>query len=255
MKKFDKFILWFFSLIILIMVGLVVTFIFGLFNSRDFLEYLPERFLNLLTEDRDIAIISIVALAIITILALKGFLFQSKTKKDKIDGILLENNNGKLLISRETLENLVRDISSKIQGTESISSKIYLDDRNEIVVNINAIVYQDAVIKEVTMRMQEQIKTAIKQASDLEVSEVNVNIEKISNKTSPEKRMEEEEEIEKIKEAEEKEKEELEKAAKEKKEKEIQEKKEAKEEKVKKSEAKKEAKKTSKETKGKKDVK
>ncbi len=196
MKKFDKFILWLFSLIMLLNIVFVVLLLFDLFGAREILESAPKTYYMLLSVDKDVVIGSAIVLIVLFILSLKGFLFQSKTKKDKIDGILLENNNGKLLISRETLENLVRDISKKIQGTESISSKIHLDENNEIVVNISAVVYQDAIIKEVTKRMQEDIKFAIKQASDLEVSEVNVNIDKISNKTSPEmKQREEKEEI------------------------------------------------------------
>ncbi len=191
MKRFDKFILWLFSLIILFNVVFTALLVFDLFGAREILEGLPKTYYALIATDKDVIIASIGILALLFILALKGFLFQSKTKKDKTDGILLENNNGKLLISRETLENLVRDISKKIEGTESIYSKIYLDENNEIVVNINAIVYQDAVIKEVTKKMQEDIKHAIKQASDLEVSEVNVNIERISSKVSPNKKTKE----------------------------------------------------------------
>ena len=196
MKKFDKFILWLFSLIMLLNIVFVVLLLFDLFGAREILESAPKTYYMLLSVDKDVVIGSAIVLIVLFILSLKGFLFQSKTKKDKIDGILLENNNGKLLISRETLENLVRDISKKIQGTESISSKIHLDENNEIVVNISAVVYQDAIIKEVTKRMQEDIKFAIKQASDLEVSEVNVNIDKISNKTSPEMKQREEKEVE-----------------------------------------------------------
>lgn len=191
MKRFDKFILWLFSLIILFNVVFTALLVFDLFGAREILEGLPKTYYALIATDKDVIIASIGILALLFILALKGFLFQSKIKKDKTDGILLENNNGKLLISRETLENLVRDISKKIEGTESIHSKIYLDENNEIVVNINAIVFQDAVIKEVTKKMQEDIKHAIKQASDLEVSEVNVNIERISSKVSPDKKTKE----------------------------------------------------------------
>lgn len=193
MKSFDKFILWLFSLIILSFVIFGALLIFDIFGARAILENAPKTYYVLISTDKDTIILSIVVLIVLSILSIKGLLFQSKTKKNKTDGILLENNNGKLLISRETLENLVRDISRGIQGTETVSSKIYLDENNDIVVDINAVVYQDAIIKEVTKRMQEEIKIAIKQASDLEVSEVNVNIEKISNRISPEKKQEDEE--------------------------------------------------------------
>lgn len=199
MKKFDKFILWLFSLIIMVIIVFITLLVFNLFGAREIWAKIPEIFYTFIVSDRDAVIASTIILIVFFLLALKGFLFQSKTKKDKIDGILLENNNGKLLISKETLENLVRDISKRIKGTESISSKIHLDENNEIVVNINAVVYQDAVIKEVTKKMQEDIKSAIKQASDLEVSEVNVIIEKISNKVSPEMIKKEQKEEEFIK--------------------------------------------------------
>ena len=62
------------------------------------------------------------------------------------------------------------------------NTKIEINKNNNLVVKVKAVVSKDAVIKQVTKILQEQIKEAIKQASDLEVEEVNVDITKISNR-------------------------------------------------------------------------
>lgn len=130
----------------------------------------------------NVGIVMLVISLIIILLAIKCLFFGSKVKKDKSDGILLENANGKLLITKETLENLVSGVSKNIIGTESITSKVILDKENNLSVLITITIDQDANIKDLSNLLQTTIKDAIKQTADLEVKEVNVKVKNINMK-------------------------------------------------------------------------
>lgn len=174
--------------------------------SRKILSDFPDAYYKLIREDQDMKVLITAISSVLIIFSIKGIFLQARNKQKREDGILLENSNGKLLISMETLENLVRDISKGVDGTESVTSKVRLNEYNMIIVDIDAVVYQDATIKTVTTELQEKIQTAIKQASDLEVQQVNVNIKNISNKTNPKTKAAKKEESLKLDEEEKKEK-------------------------------------------------
>lgn len=203
MKKIDKFILWIFSLIILVLTIGILVLGYKIYVLEQTVTLVPygEQILKAL-EDRDVRIAVLCVLNLNILFSIKGLFFQGRNKKKVKDGILLENNNGKLFISMETLENLVRDVSKNVEGTESVTSKVTLNDSNELIINVEAVVYQNVLIKEVTKKMQEAIQASIKQASDLEVNEVNVNIKNISSKQ--EKVVKEKEKVEENKEKKEK---------------------------------------------------
>ena len=98
-----------------------------------------------------------------------------------IVGIILcfmANNSGKLIISRKTLENLVKDISNGVQGVENSFARVNVSKDTELIISID-IVVKEGSIKDITKKLQEDVKIAIKKASDLNVSEVNVNIKNI----------------------------------------------------------------------------
>lgn len=181
MKILDKIILFIFSIIILAIIVIIGLINFQLFNTVEISKKVIDIISNTQLEEQR-TVLYIVE-TIVGLLAIKGILFQSKTKKVQ-DGILLENNNGKLLISKTTLQNLIRDLSLNTPGVLSATPKILLNKDTELEVNIDIIVYKDTVIKDVTKQIQEEVITSIKQASDLNVSAVNVSIQNISSKTS-----------------------------------------------------------------------
>ena len=115
------------------------------------------------------------------LLAIKCIFFSSSTKpKDENqNGILLENANGKLLITKETIENLVNNVVKGFDSAEDITTKIELDKENNLRVYVNLSVKENAVIKELSTNLQTKIKTAIKKTSDLEVKEVNIKIKNV----------------------------------------------------------------------------
>ena len=176
MKLVDKVIYFIFSVIILAIVVVMFTVILnigGVVNPVfNFISNIP----NMSFTQEQMSYIVIIEI-LLFIMAIKGILFQSKLEENK-DAIILENNSGKLIISRKTLENLVKDISNGVQGVENSFARVNVSKDTELIISID-IVVKEGSIKDITKKLQEDVKIAIKKASDLNVSEVNVNIKNI----------------------------------------------------------------------------
>lgn len=176
MKLVDKVIYFIFSVIILAIVVVMFTVILnigGVVNPVfNFISNIP----NMSFTQEQMTYIVIIEI-LLFIMAIKGILFQSKLEENK-DAIILENNSGKLIISRKILENLVKDISNGVQGVENSFARVNVSKDTELIISID-IVVKEGSIKDITKKLQEDVKIAIKKASDLNVSEVNVNIKNI----------------------------------------------------------------------------
>lgn len=177
MKIIEKISLIIFANLLLILSIITCILIFG-WISTDFVFGVIETALN----DSLISnIILGVAISII-LLAIKCIFFDSsgsESEKQK-EGILLENKEGKLLISKETLESLIASVAKGFEGAESVTSKVVLDKENNVTVYVNLLVHPDAVIKDLSSNLQTKIKETIKGTSDLDVKEVNIRVKNIA---------------------------------------------------------------------------
>ena len=102
-----------------------------------------------------------------------------KRKNESKNSILLENSDGKLLITRETLEILVDGVVKGFAGAENVASKVEVDEESNVRVFINMEVKENVVIKDLSSNIQTKIKEAIKKTSDLSVKEVNIKVKNI----------------------------------------------------------------------------
>ena len=108
-------------------------------------------------------------------------LFRSP-EDDGRNGVTLENGAGKLVISKESLENIIANIVKEVQGIEAISSRTILDKNNNLVVYVTTLVSKDMMIKDVSAQIQDKIKEVLSKTADLEVGQVNVRVKNITNK-------------------------------------------------------------------------
>ena len=118
------------------------------------------------------------------LLSIKCIFFDS-TSKEQIkerQGVLLENESGKLMISKETIENLVNSVAKGFESTEDVTTRVELDKENNVRVYANLVVSSEAVIKDLSAKLQTSIKDKIKKATDLEVNEVNITVKKVADK-------------------------------------------------------------------------
>lgn len=122
--------------------------------------------------------------AILAIFAIKEIAFGEKVSKEGREGLILENESGKLIISKESLENLISGVGKEIEGVDSISSRTFIDAEKNVVVETNVVVGREVALKDISVELQKRVREALKQTADLDVKYVNIKIKNISNKKS-----------------------------------------------------------------------
>lgn len=173
MKILEKITLVIYSFIIIVIAVLSSMLVFG-WLSPD----VVEKVIMLVINGKKSSIILLVVNAIFVLLSIKCIFFRGSDKKAKVEeqGILLQNENGKLIVSKDTIQKLVNAIISQFETVEGATSNIILSNENNLIINLNLTVGENVVIKELSVNVQEKIKEAIKTALDLEVKEVNIRI-------------------------------------------------------------------------------
>lgn len=125
----------------------------------------------------------VLGVSLIFILLSIRCIFFDKSSKEQISerqGVLLENENGKLMISKDTIENLVSSVAKQYKSAEEITTRVELDKENNVIVYANIVVSSEAVIKDLTISLQDSIKDKVKKATDLEVKEVNIKVKNVA---------------------------------------------------------------------------
>ena len=176
MKIWDKIGLAIFSTLILILCVITCILVFGWLDLDAIHEMLTLAF-NDVTTSNVIFVISV----LLGLLAIKCIFFSAEDKEvgGVKDGILLQNADGQLVISKNTLEELVNNVVRGFDSAENVSARITLDKERNLIVNVILDVKETAVIKELSNNLQTKIKSAIKKASDLEVKEVNISVKEL----------------------------------------------------------------------------
>jgi len=113
---------------------------------------------------------------IILVLALAAVFGGPNKGETRRTGVLLENEKGKLLISKETLENLVNSVLKGFDNVQMNAIRTELDEDSKLNVNVSISVGENVIIKDLSNAIQNQVKETIRNASDLEVKNVNISV-------------------------------------------------------------------------------
>ncbi len=177
MKIIEKIALVLFSYVALILSILMCLFIFGWLDIDT-----AGNFVRYALQAPNISTVVLAISVIFILIAIKCIFFTSydSSNDGQKGGIILENSDGKLLISKETLESLIASVAKGFNGAENVTSKVVVDSENNISVFVNLYVHQDAVIKDLSSNLQTKIKEAIKKTAELEVKEVNIKVKNIA---------------------------------------------------------------------------
>ncbi|MBR4261526.1 MAG: alkaline shock response membrane anchor protein AmaP [Clostridia bacterium] len=178
MKVLERLALILFSIIILVIAVVLGLVIMDVVELKTIYKFLEEVFENQ-TASRIILGSCVVAI----LLAIKALFFPTTIKKRQEikSGVLLENQDGRLLISKDTIENLTNSVVKSFDQAVDVQTKINLDVDNNITVYVSLLVKEDSIIKELSSNMQNKIKDTIKRSTDLNVNQVNINIKDIEN--------------------------------------------------------------------------
>ena len=179
MKILDRIALVLFSIIILVISLSLCIIVSGWLD----LDIVTDG-LKFMVSNEILARITIAISIVLIILALKCIFFNpyAKESSKSKDGILLENDNGKLLVSRDTIENLTNSVVKTFETAQTVMTKVDLDEENNVKIYITLSVYPEAVIKDLATKLQNDVKAAIKKSLDLDVQSVNVRIKNINAK-------------------------------------------------------------------------
>lgn len=147
--------------------GINATTIAGMFNKALTLQYIPT--------------ILVAINVIFILLAVKCVFFsdEEKTEKKNTQGIWLQNECGKLMISKDTIQNLVTISVKGFPNAEEVSTRVEFGKENSLDVVVNLKVLEDVVISDLSAKLQLKIKETIKKATGLEVTNVNINVKDV----------------------------------------------------------------------------
>ena len=182
MKFIEKVTLIIYSNIILILSVIACLLIFGWLDI-EIVQGLVRDLLLFGTSSKIILGVSIVFI----LLSLRCIFFDSTSKQEQKDkqGILLANDNGKLMISKDTIEDLVEAVTKQYKMAKDVTSRVELDKENNVNIFVNLVVSSDTVIKDLSADLQEKIKNKVKETTDLEVKEVNITVKKAVPEKQP----------------------------------------------------------------------
>ena len=182
MKVLDRFNLELFSGIILIISVVLCLFTFGWIEIND-----ATNVLNFIATNEIANKVTLGVSIVLILLAMKSIFFNSyaKEKIEGKDGILLENENGKLLVTKDTLEILTNAVVKSFESAETVTTRVEVDEESQVRIYLTLFVKPDAAIKELSSKLQSNIKETIMNSLGLEVKEVNIRVKNISVKKEP----------------------------------------------------------------------
>ena len=173
MKFLERFTLITYSLVILILSVILSLLIF---NWMDF-ETVTQMVYALITGSLS-SKITLGVCVVFILLSIKCMFFDERSKEvlKETQGILLKNENGQLMISRETIENMVKHAVTGFENVKDCNTKIDVTEENQLKITLFLTVNENVVIKELAGNLQAKIKEDVKKISDLDVQEVNVKV-------------------------------------------------------------------------------
>jgi len=179
LKILDKIILVIFSLMIL---TISLTLCFAVAGWLK-IAYITKVITYIITEETA-SKVTLISGIILVLLALKAIFFgyNINSKSKSKDGILLENESGKLLVTKDTIETLANTVIRNFEAVDNVVTKIDINEANEVSIFVTLFIKPDAVIKDLAAKLQEDIKTTIKESIELDITSVNVRIKNIATK-------------------------------------------------------------------------
>lgn len=185
MKILDKITLVLFSIIVLIISIVLILLLESVIGFSTITSLY-----NMLIANEVAVNVALGVSIVCMLLAIKSIFFggsKNSENRSRGDGVLLENEAGKLLISRETIENLVNGVAKGFENTQSVTTKVVVDSQNTLRVFVTLMVLPNTIINELSMNLQKSIKDVVKKATDLDIKSIDIRIKNI---TTPEEKKE-----------------------------------------------------------------
>lgn len=178
MKLIEKFALIIYSLLIFILSIIICLFIFGIIDMESI-----DNCLQMLKQNQSATIIAISVSVFFILLSVRCLIFRKhkQIKKSEATDILLENDDGRLLISKQAIENAIqRIIDDRILFDKNTQVTIDIDPANNISIYIIVFLEEAVKVRDLTIGLQLDVKNKIKENFDLDVKQVNIKVDNMN---------------------------------------------------------------------------
>lgn len=179
MKIIDRIALAIFSTIILVLSIVLCLLIFGWLDLNT-----VNLFMKALLNNEMSANIVLGICFVCILLAIKCIFFESTSKETReiSDGVMLQNESGKLLVSKNTIQNLVISAVKEFETATDAIASAKVNKEGTIDIDVTIYVLQNAIIKDLSSNLQVKVKDIIKTSLDIEVNAVNVKVKDVTVK-------------------------------------------------------------------------
>ena len=143
--------------------------------------------IDFLTQNQSATIIALGTSVICFLLSIRCLFFRKRKEIRKSDAtdILLENDSGKLLISKSAIDNAVKNIISDVMEKEPETKVVVdIDPASNLNIYISIMIENEIKVKDLSVGLQLKIKEKIKEDFDLEVKQVNIKIDSLPQKNN-----------------------------------------------------------------------
>lgn len=175
MKILEKFALIIYSFFMLVISALICLLIFGVIDTENITNGI-----KFVLEEQSIVIIVLAVSISFILLSIRCLFFRKRkeVKKSNANDILLENESGRLLISKRAIENAIKNIINDIMVFKPENKVVAdIDPANNVSVYISIFLEKNVNIKDLSIGLQIKIKEKIKEDFGLDVKQVNIKID------------------------------------------------------------------------------
>ena len=183
MKFLEKLGLALFSIITLVLSIVLCLIAFGWMESSIFSILIGK---VLLSQTYTYIMIGVCVFLILLAIRCIFFTDQKEESEEEAadDGILLQNEDGRLLITVETLKNMVQGVINSFPNIIDSAVGVIITKENNIIISVSIDVTSETIIKETSSRLQIKIKKAVKDATDLDIESVNVRVRNVEENST-----------------------------------------------------------------------
>lgn len=185
MKILERFVLILYSFLVLVISVVLCLVIFKIIDIETI-----NNCIKYMLEDSTILITVLASSIVCILLSIRCLFFRKRKEIKKSDAtdILLENESGRLLISKRAIENAVRNVvNNAVKDTKDCKVIVDIDPANYLSVYVSILLNNNLKIRDMTLDLQLKIKSQIKDDFDLDVKQVNIKIDSVEEKENEKK--------------------------------------------------------------------
>ena len=177
MRFLDKVGLAIFSMLILVISIVLILIGFGFIDSAIFSILIGKVLLS-----QNYTYIMEGICLVLSLLSLRCIFFGQDDSNGSEEGVLLQNNDGKLLITKTTLENIVEGVVKEFPSINKATTNVKFDKESNIIIDIALDIKEGTIIKDLSSKLQTRVKKSIKETTNLDLNAVDIEVKNVEVK-------------------------------------------------------------------------